>query len=165
MATTLQLDPGTNGWVHAIVDLLTTELNALASGAAVTSSVGGTSGVYNQSNFSSAPLDEIWFTSGGAFTPTGSPILYGWFLKSIDGGTTFESLISTPSTTVPALPRNPDFTIPLDAAAFASGNLKFGTISNLPAPSFKVVVQNMSGVALPATGNKITVGPYTYQQV
>lgn len=165
MATTLQLDPGTNGWVHAIVDLLTTELNALASGAAVTSSVGGTSGVFSQTNFSNAPLSEIWFTAGGAFTPAAGGYLAGWFLKSTDGGTTFEATVATPSTTVPALSRNPDFIIPLDNAAYASGNIRFGTPSNLPAPSTKVALQNMSGVALPPTGNKITAGPYTYQQV
>lgn len=168
MSTTLQLDPGTNGWVHAIVDLLTTELNTLASGSAATSSVGGTSGVFSQSNFANAPLLEIWFTSGGTFTPAAGAYLAGWFLKSTDGGVTFETIVATPSVgppVVPALSRSPDFTIPLDNAAFASGNIRFGTITNAPAPSTKVVLQNLSGGALPASGNKITAGPYSYQQV
>jgi hypothetical protein len=169
MATTLQLDAGTNGWVTTPVNLLTTELNSLASGAAATSSVGGTSGVFSQTNFSNGPLFEIWFTSGGTFTPALGQQLVGWFLKSTDGGTTFETLVATPSSTVNALSRNPDFIIPLDNAAFASTNIRFGTIANAPAPSFKVVLQNLlqggSATALPASGNKITAGPYSYQQV
>lgn len=162
------LVPGTNGWLHTPVDLLTTELNGLAAGAAATSSVGGTSGVFNQTSFNTTngpPLLETWFTSGGTFTPAAGQALMGWCLKSIDGGTTFESLVATPSTTVPALSRNPDFVIPLDNAAYASANIRFGTILLLPAPYFKVVLQNFGATALPASGNKVTVGPYTYQQV
>lgn len=165
MATTVQLDAGTNGWVTTPVNLLTSELNSLASGGAATSSVGGSSGVFSQSSFSNAPLGEIWFTSGGTFTPAAGGYLAGWFLKSTDGGTTFETIVATASTTVAALSRQPDFTIPLDNAAFASSNIRFGSIVNLPAPSAKVVLQNLTGGSLPASGNKITAGPYTYQQV
>jgi hypothetical protein len=168
MTTTLQLDPGTQGWkTSAVVNLQTTELNSLASGAAATSSVGGggSNGEFSQTDFASAPMLEIWFTAGGAFTPSAGGALYGWFLKSPDGGTSFESIVATPSTTVQALSRSPDFVIPLDNAAYASGNIRFGGQVQAPAPTTKVVIQNMSGAALPASGNKVTAGPYTYQQV
>lgn len=155
---------GTNGFITATFDLLTTELNTLTSASGVaTSSVGGTSGKFSQSNTGSAIQSNIWFTSGGSFTPTAGGYLAGWFLKSHDGGTTFETLIATASSTVPALPRAPDFTIPLyeGGTALASGNIKYaqGPFVLLPVTTFKLVVQNLAGANLPASGNKISIGP------
>lgn len=159
MATQTLLVAGTNGWLTTPTDVMTTSLNALSGGSAATSS-----STFSQTTFSSAPLLEVWFTSGGTFTPAASQILLGWFLKSTDGGTTFETIVATPSTTVQALSRQPDFVIPLDNAAFASGNIRFGTICNAPAPSTKIVLQNFGSTALPSSGNKLTIGPYTYEQ-
>ena len=152
--------PGTNGFVVSPYDLQSTELNSLASGSASTSSVAGTSGVYSQTNSSGAIWGDIWFIAGGAVTPTAGGALVGWFLRSTNGGTTFESVTATPSATVMALPRSPDFTIPLSNSAYASGNVAFASGPVLlPFESFKAVIQNLGGAALPASGNHVTLGP------
>jgi hypothetical protein len=146
------------------VTLLTTELNALASGAAATSSVGGTSGVFTESSTSSYLWGDLVFNPGGAFgsAPAAGGYLAGWFLRSPDGGSTFETVVATPSLTQPALPRSPDFVIPIDAATGASGDLKWGQgRTPLPYESYKVLLQNMTSQALAATGNTLRVLPIT----
>lgn len=159
MATNFLDAAGTNGLIQAAFNLQTTELNSLGSGSAATSSVGGSSGVFAQSNWSNAIWGGIYFTAGGAFTPTAGGYLAGWFLLSFDGGTTFESLISTPSTTVLALGRAPDFVIPTyeGGAAWANTNIRWqqGRFCKVPWESHKVVIQNLSGAALPASGNTL----------
>lgn len=165
MATNFLLAPGTNGFLATPFNLLSTELNALASGAAVTSSVGGTSGVFNQTSVASALALSIYISFGGAITPSVGGVIPIWFLLSPDGGSTFETTVSTPSTTVMALSRSPDAIISLDNAAFASGNIRWANGLHIPSPweSFKVLVQNLTGGALPATGNLIKAGPVTQQ--
>ena len=155
-------NPGTNGFTATPYSLLSTELNSLANGAAAVSSVGGasTSGVFTQTDTHSAIWGSLYFTAGGAFTPTAGGFLAGWFLLSPDG-TNFETEVATPSATVPALSRAPDFTVPLDVAAFASGNIRWcqGRFIMLPWESNKVLLQNMSGAALPSSGNLVSAGP------
>jgi hypothetical protein len=165
MPTDFLYKTGTNGFLTAPINLFSTELNALASGAAATSSVGGTSGVFSQSSLGSGIWGSLYFTAGGAFTPTAGGYLAGWFLLSTDGGTTFEAAISTPSTSVPALSRAPDFVIPLDNVAHASGNIRWcqGRRILLPAESYKVLIQNNSGVALSASGHTIKCGSVAEQ--
>jgi hypothetical protein len=167
MATNFLNSAGSNGFISAPINLMSTELNALGSGAAATSSVGGASGVFSQTNFSSAAWLSIYFTAGGAFTPVVGQCLYGWFLKSPDGGSTFESAIATPSTTVLALPRSPDFIIPLDNVAFASGNIKWAqSFIKSPWEFSKVIIQNIGGsspVALSASGHTIKAGGVAIQ--
>jgi hypothetical protein len=143
---------------------MSTELNSLANGSAATSSVGGTSGVFTQTNFANAIWSEIYFTAGGAFTPTAGGFIAGWYLKSPDGGSTYESAISTPSTTVMALPRSPDFIIPFDAVALAANNQKWGqSYFKNPWPTCKVLIQNLTGAALYSSGNLIKAGPVATQ--
>lgn len=165
MATNFLLAPGTNGFITTPFNLLSTELNALASGAAATSSVGGTSGVFNETTLAQALALSVYFTSGGTFTPSVGGIIALWFLLSPDGGSTFETAVATPSTTVMALSRSPDAIISLDNAAFASGNIRWANGLHVPSPweSFKVLAQNLTGGALPATGNLIKAGPVTPQ--
>lgn len=161
--TDFLLDPGTSGFIITPFNLQTTELNSLASGSAATSSAGGggANGKYSQTDFANAIETEVWFISGGSITPTAGACISGWWLKSTDGGTTFESLLSTPSTTVPALPRGPDFIIPLAAAAGTPTS--FGsTPFRAPYTSCKVEVQNFTGVALASSGNKILAGPVAW---
>ena len=150
---------GTNGFLTTPFNLLSTELNSLGSGSAATSSVGGSSGVFSQTNFANGIWGQHWFKSGGSFTPTAGGVMALWFLLSIDGGTTFESIVATASTTVMALSRAPDVIIPMDVAAYASGNIRFaGGFQKLPWLSCKVVVQNLTGAALPSSGNLIECG-------
>ena len=120
----------------ASLTFLTTELNALANGAAATSSVGGASGVFTESLHASYPFGDISFNPGGAFgsAPNAGAYLAGWFLLSPDG-TNFETIVGTPSSTQTALPRSPDFIIPIDAATGASGNIKFAQGRRTPCPT------------------------------
>jgi len=138
--------PAANGILATIAAFASTSLNSLASGGAVTSAA------FSQTDTTSAKEGYVWFVSGNpGITPAGAGAnLAGWFITSMDGGTTYEDPDNTPSTTVPALSRAPDFVIPLDLVAtgtagkrkFASGRVK------LPSTFFKVVLQNNSGVAL-----------------
>lgn len=152
---------GTNGFIATPFNLLSTELNALGTGLSATSTVGGTSGVFNQVNNANGIWGSLYFVSGGTFTPAVGAFLAGWFLRSPDGGSTFETATATASTTVQALSRSPDFTIPLDNAVFNSGNIRWcqGSFVMLPWESYSVILQNMSGGALPTSGNLIKVGP------
>lgn len=167
MAQTFLQDPGTNGFIGSLLTLMSTELNALANGISAVSSVGGSSGVFSQSSIANAITGMVSFQSGGAFTPTAGAALYGWFLRSPDGGTTFEKTV-TSSTAVPPLARAPDFVIPLDAVAYASNDIALSQDDDrtaLAAPSCKVVIWNLAGATLPATGNTISVGPTAIQAV
>lgn len=129
-----------------------TGFSGLANGGAVTSTVSGTSGVFAPSLWGYGQVGDLWFNAGGSFTPVANGALLGWFLLSFDGGTTFESLVTTPSTTIPALERAPDFVIPFSAQALASGNrIKSAWRFQPPPVHHKVVVQNRSGVTLPTS--------------
>lgn len=154
MSADFLLDPGTNGFIATPFNLLSTELNALASASTATSSVGGSSGVFTQTNFANAQKCFVFFESGGAFTPTAAGNLAIWWLQSDNGGTNFEFTVSNT-----ALPRAPDAIIPLYASAYASGGRSWSPICRAPWPSCKIYVQNNAGVALPATGNLILAAP------
>jgi hypothetical protein len=151
MATNFLEYAGTNGFLAAPFNLMSTELNTLASGSGATSSVGGTSGVFTQTNWSSGILGVVHFASGGAFTPTSGGYIAGWFLYSPDGGTTYELTVSNTD-----MPRSPDFIIPLFASAYASGNVAQSSgLIRIPWWTNKVYVMNHSGAALPSSGNLI----------
>lgn len=159
-------DAGTNGFTTTPFQLFTsgdTGLSALASGSAVTSAHGGalTTGIFKQTDFGNAQIGMIWFTIVTAgWTPTAGGSIPGWWLMSSDGGTTFEQVVATPSTTQPALPRPPDFIIPFEAAALTAGWLRWA-IPPVPLPwtAAKCVVQNLTGAALGTGAHTITCGP------
>lgn len=159
-------DAGTNGFIvtpFALMNASDTGLNGLTSGSVVTSAHGGalTTGIFTQTDFASCQLGMIWFnivTAG--WTPTAGGCIPGWFLLSTDGGTTFEALVAAPSATVPAVPRPPDFIIPLEAAALSAGIVKMANPPvNLPWAACKVVVQNMTGASFGAGAHTIFCGP------
>lgn len=154
--TDFLFDAGTNGFIVSPFDLQTTELNSLTNNNSAISSVGGTSGVFNQTSTGNAILGQMWFLSGGTFTPSLSAYISGWFINSSDGGTTFEKTVSNT-----IMPRAPDFVIPLLNSAYASGEISWtnGITVALPQGSFKVFVINGTGGTLPSSGNKIKLGP------
>ena len=139
-----------NGLIQSALTLMTTELNSLANASGVVSSVGGTSGAFTNSNAGQAVIGDIVFTFGGAATPTTGATFAGWFLKSKDGGSTFEGAAQ------PVRP--PDFTMAPLLSAYASGGQvwSIGTHGiQIPAYPFKVWFENLSNVALPASGNTL----------
>lgn len=159
MATNFLEATGTNGFIATPFNLLSTELNALATANSATSSVGGTSGVFSQTNYASAIWAELYFVSGGAFTPASPNYIAGWFLFSPDGGSTFELTVANTD-----LSRTPDFTIPLFASAYASGNIAQASgLVRVPWWSNKVFVNSHAGASLPATGNLIKAAPVAIQ--
>ncbi len=150
MATNFLEATGTGGLITAATTVAwVTALASLTNGSASTSST-----VFSQSTFAQAQKLQAWFINGTAsFTPTAGGLLAFWWLLSTDGGTTFETLVSTPSATVPALPRPPDFMIPFDVVAFASGNIRFASGPfGYPYLGAKLVVQNLTGATLSTTG-------------
>lgn len=159
MATNFLEATGTNGFIATPFNLMSTELNSLATATNIVSSVGGTSGKFSQTDFASALWGEIHFLSGGAFTPTAGGYLAGWFLYSPDGGSTFEKVVAATD-----LPRPPDFIIPLFASAYATNDIAQASgIVRLPWWSTKVYIGNRSGATLPASGNLIKAAPVAIQ--
>lgn len=158
VARDLLYDTGTNGYIASLTLTAGADLASLASGGAVTLTGGGSSGVSSQSNTGSGLLAEVVFkTVTAGFTPTAGGVIAGWWLKSDDGGSNYETTPATPSTTVPALPRPPDFIIPLDAAALGTSAIKFSNVCVPPAGTFKCLVQNMSGAAFGAGNYTLTL--------
>ena len=90
-----------SGFLVTPFNLMTTELNALGSGANVVSSVGGTSGVFTQTNFGSGIYGMVHFKAGGAFTVVAGGYIAGWWLYSPDG-TNFETVIAATDLPRPA---------------------------------------------------------------
>ena len=159
MATNFLYAAGTDGFIATPFNLQTTELNSLANGNTVISSVNGTSGVFTQTNTASVVWAVISFLAGGAFTPTTGGYIGGWFILKADDSH-FEKLVSN---TAP--PRSPDFTIPLFASAYAANDISAcqGGLVRVPACAFELLVQNSAGVSLPSSGNKIICGPVAVQ--
>jgi hypothetical protein len=137
--------------------LVTGEASALTSGSSLVSSyyVGqsGVGGVLCQSDFINGAFADLLFIAGGAFTPTAGNSLQGWFLRSFDGGNTFEKSVANT-----ANPRAPDFIIPLFASAYAAGDQAVAEQVPLPSEPFKVELLNGSGVTMPSTWG-IWAGP------
>jgi hypothetical protein len=152
-------DNQSNGYSVAPFDLMTTETNlsAITNGTAITSTVFHSTGAASQADTGSAVLADLEVNLNGSATPTAGGCLYIWFLRSKDGGSNYEAVKATASTTVPALPRPPDVIIPMAAAAHAAGDKVWATDVVLPPGTFKTIIQNMSGVTLNI--NHVTLAP------
>jgi uncharacterized membrane protein len=139
-----------------------TSLNALASGSRAISDTTADTGSFTQTSFSNAPLGMAYFTTvTTGWTPTAGGCFACWFLPSYDGGTTYEvESRTTPSTTVPAVARAPDFIIPVytGGTAISAGDVFFAQGPfPLPYLQSKLIVQNMTGAALAATAHTINI--------
>ncbi|MGH7030275.1 MAG: hypothetical protein ACREEZ_07600 [Stellaceae bacterium] len=140
-ATPFLWQPGAanSGLYAPALTLMSTELNAVASGAVALSTVGGSAGVFSNANTGQVIWSPLVLTLGstaGAFQTGGN--LSCWFLQSLDGAT-YESGITAP-------PRAPDVVFPLPASALAATTtfLSQGLV-RLPALRFKMLCQNHSG--------------------
>jgi hypothetical protein len=148
-----------SGLITSALTLMTIELNSLASGGGAISSAGGlsTNGVFNDTLTGQAILGDISFLAGGAFTPTAGANIAGWFIKSRDGGATYEYASAIP-------PRAPDFIIPLLASAYAANQQAWSVGTHkviVPAGYFKVCAVNNTGVTLYASGNTLVLSSPT----
>lgn len=145
----------------------TTALNALASGARAISDTTADTGLFTQSSFSNCPWGMAYFTTvTTGWTATAGGLFACWWNYSYDAGTTFEvESRTTPSTTVPAVSRPPDFLIPvfMGGTAIAAGDVFFaigaGPGNTIPLPWIhaKLIVQNMTGNNLAATAHTLNI--------
>jgi hypothetical protein len=153
-----------NYWdLGSVVPLLSTELNSLASSAGLTagaiSSVGGTSGLFNNvysgGGLGGFPLGEYELelaAPGG--TLTAGTAAFFWFLNGVDG-THYED---GSASVIPA--RSPDLVIPIRAVSTTQRIIVFAP---LPANSFYVLCAQNTGQAWGATANTLKVTPVTNQ--
>lgn len=126
--------------LNKIEQLNSTQLFSAASLADNTLSAASAAqnNVFATSNFNGYPLCSLQ-ASLGAYTgtPTAGAALYGWFLKSIDGGATYEDSASA---------RPPDFIFPIGAVASGPQKITLRNVE-LPVGEFKTIVKT-SGVGL-----------------
>lgn len=149
----------TAGYFSAVTTIISSELVSLTTGNTVTSgSVFTSSG-----NFGQAIWGEVLIQFGGSITPTAGGYIAGWFSRSPDGGTTFETFASSAA----AGARPPDFIIPLSTIAYANTNVTYASgIVKMPWSPCKIFVQNQSGATLPSSTTAYTtikLGPVAVQ--
>ncbi len=151
-----------NGLLQSALTLLSSDTgwNSITNGSTAVSSVGGSSGVFTNANTGQAMIGDLYLTLGaiGSALSAGA-VLSGWFLKSLDGGTTFETAVSGA-----ALARAPDFIIRLPATTISAGSVYAtdGTHKiTVPAVPFKVFVQNNTGQTFASSGNTLKLATPT----
>lgn len=133
------------GALNAARTLITgSSLNSLANGARVLgTSVNPTTDRYT--------LAYLWLTLGLAANASGAPYVNVWFLKSTDGGTTFED---GDATTAP--PRPADYVFNVQTGVTAAKVYGQGRdVIEFPAVHFKVCIENQTGQAFAASGNTL----------
>jgi len=156
-ATPFIWNPGTgnNGLYASLLTLESTELNSLTTGSVAVSTVGGSSGLFTNSNTGQAIWASVYFnagTAGGSCSVGGNISI--WFLTS-PNGSTFEATGSAPQ-------RAPDVYIALPATTL-NATFKAPGLVQVPAENFKVLAQNNCGQTLAASANTITLAPLAVQ--
>ena len=147
---------GTGGFITTPFDLLTTELNSLASGNTALSSVGGTSGVFDQSNTGAYVWGVLSFVGGGTWTPGAGGYMHVWFLTKADGSNYSKYLANANQA------RKPDGVIGFLNTSHASGDVvESEGYVQIPAVPFMVLARSVAGATAPASGNKIRLGAVT----
>lgn len=155
MATNFLEAAGTNGFIATPFALMgTTDLSGLTNGSSVTS----TASALSQTTFANAIWAEVFFQAAGAFTPTAGGYIAGWWLRSENGGSNYEKVVSNTD-----LPRPPDFVLPLFASAYASGDRSWSGLVKAPFTTCKAFIVNHAGVSLSANNHLIQAGPVAIQ--
>lgn len=149
----------TIGYFSAVTTVISSEIVSLGSSLTATSgSIFTSSGNFGQSIWA-----EAYVKWGGAITPVAGGYLAGWFLRSPDGGTTFETATSSAL----SMARQADFVIPLSTIAYAANNVCYASgLIKMPWSPVKIFLQNGAGATLPASTTQYTVvalGPVAVQ--
>ena len=129
---------------------LSTEMNSQANAASVTSSAGGASGVFSNTQTGYYLNADMQLFLNTMTAPTAYNLVSGWFLETIDG-TNYE-------TAAAAVNRNPDFSFTM--AAITTGYYVCKGVF-LPIANFKIYLTNNSGQAFASSGNVLKILPYT----
>lgn len=147
----------------SVVTLLSTELNSLASSTAAgaISSVGGTSGAFNNvagggvfDGYVKGQLELAIGAPAGTLTAnTGANV---WFLETVDG-TNYED---GSASVIPT--RAPDVVFPVRAVSTAQ---RINRQCTLPPGTWFVLVQHNTGQAWAASGNTLKLLNSTYEGV
>ncbi len=149
-----------NGLLQSALTLLSTEMNSLANAGTALSSVGGSSGLFSNSDTGQATQGDVYLTLGAISSAlVAGAVVSGWFLPSPDGGTTFDNYVSGA-----ALSRAPDFIVPLPATTITAGwaYKSFGMHKVIvPAYKFKVMIQNNTGQTFASSGNTLILASPT----
>jgi hypothetical protein len=142
----------------SVTTLLSTELNSLASASEVVSSVGGTSGLFNNTYaggglgaYTLGQFELHLAAPGGSLTAT--PVLV-WFLQSVDGSNYEDGS----SSILPA--RNPDLIIPVRAVSTAQ---RIIVVAPLPQGNWYVELYQATGQTWASSGSTLKVMPAAYQ--
>lgn len=150
----------TAGYFSAVTTLMSSELVSLGSSlTAVSASTFTSSGSVGQ-----AIWGEVAVTLTASVTPIAGSFIMGWFLRSFDGGTVFES---TSGSSGVGIGRPPDFIVPYSTNAYNSSAVVFASgLTKMPWSPFKVFVFNAMGTTLSASTNgypTVRVGPVAVQ--
>lgn len=133
------------------VTVLSTELNALAASSANTLSTLGAA----FQNLTELLYCDIEFAAGGTFSPVAGGAVEVWFLRSIDGGLTYED---GSASLAPARP--PDARIAVRGGTSITPR-SMAPGASLPPGFYKAIARNGTKTALPATGNIIRIAAYS----
>lgn len=142
--------------------LLSTELNSLASSATAgaISSVGGTSGVFDNTaggggldGYTMGLFELVLAAPAGTLTAGTAALV--WFLGAVDATPNYEDGSAT------VLPgRTPDLIIPVRAVSTAQRIIRRAL---LPPDKWFVLLSHATGQAWNASGNTLKVKPVAYQ--
>lgn len=150
----------TIGYFSAVTTLMSSELVTLGTSlTAVSASTFTSSGSIGQ-----AIWGEVAITLTASITPAAGSFISGWFMRSLDGGTTFES---TNGSSGIGLGRPPDFIVPYSTGVYASSAVVYASgIVKMPWSPFKLFVQNSMGASLGSSANgysTVKLGPVAVQ--
>lgn len=152
MATNFLATTGTNGFLSSLATAFssgTTTMNSLANAGIIIST-----SVFTQADTAHGLMGFIGLTVGSSFGPTSGGNITGWWLQSPDGGTTYESTV---------LVRPPDWFISLSTSTSSSPGTetsgsayRMSLLAPMPWTTFKVAIQNNSGVTTGSSGLSLT---------
>lgn len=144
---------GAGSYSSGPTNILTTELNSLASSAGNTLSTLGAA----FQNTGAWVYADVEFVPGGTFSPTAGGFLELWLLRSIDGGSNYDYGNASAAPGRPA-----DVIIPVAGGTTITPRSQLPGLV-MPPSFFKALVRNQTGATLPASGNLIRYSLYTEQ--